>query len=64
MTTRQQEEYQSRKGPTKLAQKLHAHSVQYAQNLTSTIRATEIKNTQHNLSVLGPHASRNPPDPH
>eukprot|EP00983_Pelagomonas_calceolata_P057406 1145049-Pelagomonas_calceolata.AAC.4 len=47
----------------KLAQKLHAHSVQYAHKLTLTRRAIEIKNTQHNSGVLGPYASRYPPDP-
>eukprot|EP00983_Pelagomonas_calceolata_P017208 539041-Pelagomonas_calceolata.AAC.1 len=49
---------------TKLAQKLHAHSVQHAHKLTSTIRAIENKNTQHKYGALGLHASRNPPDPH
>eukprot|EP00983_Pelagomonas_calceolata_P019422 610584-Pelagomonas_calceolata.AAC.2 len=46
---------------TKLARKLHAHSVQYAHRLTSTRRANENKNTHS--GALGPHASRNPPDP-
>eukprot|EP00983_Pelagomonas_calceolata_P120484 1160712-Pelagomonas_calceolata.AAC.2 len=49
---------------TKLARKLHAHSVQYAQKLTSTRRAIEIKKFQHNSGALGLHASRNPPHPH
>eukprot|EP00983_Pelagomonas_calceolata_P130379 1161679-Pelagomonas_calceolata.AAC.2 len=45
---------------TKLARKLHAHSVQYAQNLTSTRRAIQTKNTNHNSGALVLHASRNP----
>eukprot|EP00983_Pelagomonas_calceolata_P124540 1161117-Pelagomonas_calceolata.AAC.2 len=49
---------------TKLARKLHAHSAQYAQKLTSTRRDIEIKNTQHTSGTLRPQASRNPPDPH
>eukprot|EP00983_Pelagomonas_calceolata_P027964 876769-Pelagomonas_calceolata.AAC.1 len=49
---------------TKLAPKLHAHSVQHAHNLTSTRRAIEFIKTQHNSGTLGPHASMNPPDPH
>eukprot|EP00983_Pelagomonas_calceolata_P021161 663649-Pelagomonas_calceolata.AAC.1 len=48
----------------KLVQKLHAHPVQYAQNLTSTRHAIEIKNAQQNSGALGLQASRNPPDPH
>eukprot|EP00983_Pelagomonas_calceolata_P049088 1141336-Pelagomonas_calceolata.AAC.7 len=47
---------------TKLAQKLHAHSVQCAHKLTSTRRA--IENTHHNSGALGPHAVTNSPDPH
>eukprot|EP00983_Pelagomonas_calceolata_P008128 264268-Pelagomonas_calceolata.AAC.1 len=38
------------------SRKLHAHSVQYAEKLTSTRRAIEIKNTQHNSGALGLHA--------
>eukprot|EP00983_Pelagomonas_calceolata_P132120 1161837-Pelagomonas_calceolata.AAC.12 len=51
---------------TKLARKLHPHSVQCAQKLTSTRRADgiEIKNTHHNSGALGLHASRNPLDSH
>eukprot|EP00983_Pelagomonas_calceolata_P115713 1160226-Pelagomonas_calceolata.AAC.6 len=49
---------------TKLAPKLHAHSVQNAHKLTLTRRAIEIKNTSHNPGALGPHASRDPPGPH
>eukprot|EP00983_Pelagomonas_calceolata_P039507 1137213-Pelagomonas_calceolata.AAC.1 len=45
---------------TKLARKLHAHSVHYAHKLTLTRRAIEIRNTQHNSGALGLHASRNP----
>eukprot|EP00983_Pelagomonas_calceolata_P081716 1155666-Pelagomonas_calceolata.AAC.1 len=37
----------------KLAQKLHAFSMQYAHELTSTRRAFENKNTQHNSGALG-----------
>ena len=48
---------------TKLAQQLHAHSVQYAHKLVSTRRAIENKNTSHS-QVLEPGASSNPPDPH
>eukprot|EP00983_Pelagomonas_calceolata_P021762 682010-Pelagomonas_calceolata.AAC.1 len=49
---------------TKLARKPHAHFVQYAQKLASTRRAIENKNTPYNSGALGPHAARNPPDPH
>eukprot|EP00983_Pelagomonas_calceolata_P025686 805236-Pelagomonas_calceolata.AAC.3 len=48
--------------PTKLARKLHAHSVQYARKLTSTRGA--IESTQRESGALGPHAASNPPDPH
>ena len=48
---------------TKLAQQLHAHSVQYAHKLVTTRRAIENKNTSHS-QVLEPGASSNPPDPH
>eukprot|EP00983_Pelagomonas_calceolata_P131284 1161761-Pelagomonas_calceolata.AAC.14 len=46
---------------TKLAQKLHAHSVQYAHKLTSTRHAIENKNTHYNSGALELHATRNPP---
>eukprot|EP00983_Pelagomonas_calceolata_P066090 1148863-Pelagomonas_calceolata.AAC.6 len=46
----------------KLAHKLHAHSVQYAQ-LVTTRRAVENSNTCHS-QFLEPGASSNPPDPH
>eukprot|EP00983_Pelagomonas_calceolata_P074056 1152384-Pelagomonas_calceolata.AAC.3 len=49
---------------TKLARKLHAHSVQYAHELTSTRRAVEIKSTRNKSGAMGQHASINPPDPH
>eukprot|EP00983_Pelagomonas_calceolata_P071316 1151181-Pelagomonas_calceolata.AAC.11 len=49
---------------TKLAWKLHAHSVQIAQQLTSTGRAIENKDTQHISGSLGLYADRNPPDSH
>eukprot|EP00983_Pelagomonas_calceolata_P065927 1148787-Pelagomonas_calceolata.AAC.1 len=48
---------------TKLAEQLHAHSVQYAHKLVSTRRAIENKNTSHS-QVLEPSASSIPPDPH
>eukprot|EP00983_Pelagomonas_calceolata_P097435 1158248-Pelagomonas_calceolata.AAC.1 len=48
----------------KFAQKLHVHSVQHAQKLTSTRRAIAIKNARHNSGALGLHASRKPPNPH
>eukprot|EP00983_Pelagomonas_calceolata_P009828 318384-Pelagomonas_calceolata.AAC.1 len=47
---------------TKLARKLHAHTVQYAHQLISIRRAIENKSTRHNSGALGPHAARNPPD--
>eukprot|EP00983_Pelagomonas_calceolata_P120154 1160678-Pelagomonas_calceolata.AAC.1 len=46
----------------KLACKLHAHSVMYANKLT-TRRAIENKNTSRS-QVMEPDASSNPPDPH
>ncbi|KAF5831098.1 WD40-repeat-containing domain protein [Dunaliella salina] len=48
---------------TKLAQQLHAHSVQYAHKLVTIRRAIENKNTSHS-QALEPGASSNPPDPH
>eukprot|EP00983_Pelagomonas_calceolata_P085358 1156533-Pelagomonas_calceolata.AAC.3 len=45
-----------------LAQKLHAHSVQYANKLVTTRHAMENSNASHN-QVLEPGASSNPPDP-
>jgi len=48
---------------TKLARQLHAHSAIYAHKLVTTRRAIENNVTSHSL-VLGPSASRNPPDPH
>eukprot|EP00983_Pelagomonas_calceolata_P004343 141451-Pelagomonas_calceolata.AAC.2 len=47
---------------TKLAQKLHAHSAQYAHKFTSTRRAIDHQNTHS--GALGPRAARDPPDPH
>eukprot|EP00983_Pelagomonas_calceolata_P074607 1152620-Pelagomonas_calceolata.AAC.7 len=38
---------------TKLAQKLHAHSVQHAHKVTSTRRAIEVKNTRYNSGAWG-----------
>eukprot|EP00983_Pelagomonas_calceolata_P047394 1140627-Pelagomonas_calceolata.AAC.2 len=35
-----------------------------AHKRTLTRRAIEIKNTQHSSGALGPHAARNPSDPH
>eukprot|EP00983_Pelagomonas_calceolata_P023691 745705-Pelagomonas_calceolata.AAC.1 len=49
---------------TKLARKLHAHSVQHAQILTCPRCAIENKNTHHNSVAPEPCAARNPPDPH
>ena len=48
---------------TKLANKLHAHSVSYAYKLSSTRRALESISTPHNQgSESG--SARNPPNPH
>eukprot|EP00983_Pelagomonas_calceolata_P066142 1148881-Pelagomonas_calceolata.AAC.16 len=47
----------------KPAQKLHAHSVQYAHKLVTARRAMESSNASHS-QVLEPGASINPPDPH
>eukprot|EP00983_Pelagomonas_calceolata_P074748 1152682-Pelagomonas_calceolata.AAC.1 len=46
-----------------LAHKLHTHSVMYANKLVTTRRAIENNDTSYS-QVLGPGASRNPPDPH
>eukprot|EP00983_Pelagomonas_calceolata_P083283 1156130-Pelagomonas_calceolata.AAC.1 len=46
----------------KLACKLHAHSVMYANNRVTTRRAIENNNTCHS-QVTEPGASSNPPDP-
>ena len=48
---------------TKLANKLHAHSVCYAYKLTSTRRALDNKSTSHSQG-LGVGSTGNPPDPH
>ena len=47
---------------TKLARSLHAHSAIYAHKLVTTRRANENNVTSHS-QVLGPSASRHPPDP-
>eukprot|EP00983_Pelagomonas_calceolata_P055918 1144357-Pelagomonas_calceolata.AAC.7 len=46
----------------KLANKLHAHPVQYAHKLVTAGRAIENKNTSRS-QVMGSGASNNPPDP-
>ena len=48
---------------TKLARSLNAHSAIYAHKLVTTRRAIANNVTSHS-QVLGPCASRNPPDPH
>ncbi|KAF5829548.1 putative carboxypeptidase [Dunaliella salina] len=48
---------------TRLAQQLHAHSVQYAHKLATTRRAIEHNNTSHSQSTETG-TSCNPPDPH
>eukprot|EP00983_Pelagomonas_calceolata_P075129 1152862-Pelagomonas_calceolata.AAC.3 len=47
----------------RVARKLHAHSVMYANKLVTTRRAIENNNTCHS-QVMEPGASINPPDPH
>eukprot|EP00983_Pelagomonas_calceolata_P083918 1156255-Pelagomonas_calceolata.AAC.5 len=47
----------------KLARKLHAHAVMYANKLVTTGRAIENKKTFRS-QVMEPGASNNPPDPH
>eukprot|EP00983_Pelagomonas_calceolata_P056708 1144727-Pelagomonas_calceolata.AAC.1 len=56
--------YKATKLARKLAQKLHAHSVQYAYKLSSTRRALE--KTPHNSSHQDQAraTASNPPDPH
>eukprot|EP00983_Pelagomonas_calceolata_P037421 1136322-Pelagomonas_calceolata.AAC.1 len=51
------------KRANKLARKLHAQSVMYANKLVTTGRAIENKNTSRS-QVMEPGASNNPPDPH
>eukprot|EP00983_Pelagomonas_calceolata_P122323 1160896-Pelagomonas_calceolata.AAC.5 len=47
----------------KVARKLHAHSVMYANKLVTTRRTIESKNTSRS-QVTEPGASNKPPDPH
>eukprot|EP00983_Pelagomonas_calceolata_P060260 1146293-Pelagomonas_calceolata.AAC.3 len=49
---------------TRLAQKPHAHAVQFAHKLTSTRHAIETKKLIYNYGALGLCAARNPPNPH
>eukprot|EP00983_Pelagomonas_calceolata_P004033 131205-Pelagomonas_calceolata.AAC.1 len=47
----------------KLAHKLHAHSIMYANKLVTASRAIENNHTSHS-QVMEPSASTNPPDPY